>query len=211
MNKLIICLFLIFSIIENIFSINNLEWKELRLSVLLKWNTTNIPDYIQVLRRQNNTNQWEIITKLNSTETQYEDKEVKVIYDYFYKIRFITNNNVKVSNIILGHWIQTGTAQGRVLLGYSKGIPGLKVVALRYYDGEKLEGWAITDKNGNYKIEGLSYYNKGNSYYSIIVYFDQNIYRFCQSDRTGSAYFSEYNNYQKVRDICLLDAKTKKK
>ena len=131
MNKLIICLFSISSIIENIFSINNLEWKELRLSVLLKWNTTNIPDYIQVLRRQNNTNQWELITKLNSTEMKYEDKNVKVIYDYFYKIRFVTNNNVKVSNKVLAHCVQTGTAQGEVLLNYQKGIPGIKVVAYR--------------------------------------------------------------------------------
>ena len=100
MNNWIICLLSISSIIKIAFSLNNLEWKEQTLSILLKWNTTNNPDYIQVLRRRNDTNYWEMIAQLNSTENQYEDEKAKVIYDYFYKIRFVTNNNIKVSNTI---------------------------------------------------------------------------------------------------------------
>ena len=207
MNNWIICLLSISSIIKIAFSLNNLEWKEQTLSILLKWNTTNNPDYIQVLRRRNDTNYWEMIAQLNSTENQYEDEKAKVIYDYFYKIRFVTNNNIKVSNTIIGHRVQTCTAQGKVTLGYTKPASGIKLWA-KDYNG-KVRGSAISDRNGNFKIEHLPYYDIFSCQYTIYPYIDRVEYFPCDHEQYINAYFNEDVNYQYVGVICVMPKRKK--
>ena len=101
-------------LIELVVSTHLLEWKELREGVLLKWVITTIPDYIEVYRREKNTDTWDKIKELNSTIKEYKDTQIRVTYEYYYKVKFITNNIIKVSNIIIGYRTKTATVEGTV-------------------------------------------------------------------------------------------------
>ena len=92
-------------------------------------------------------------------------------------------------------------------LGYTKPASGIKLWASNYYG--KVIGSAISDRNGNFKIEGLPYYDIIPSQYRIYPYIDRVEYFPCDHEQYINAYFNEDVNYQYVGVICVMPKRKK--
>ena len=202
-------LILVFCFIGITISSINLEWEEHQKSVLLKWNTNSseIPEEIEIYRQKINSS-WELIAKLNSTETQFEDKKVYTIYDYYYRVTYITKKAKIESNEVLAHCVKTCTIEGRILENWVKGIPDVDVCYEEYDSKSREQKCVKTDKNGHYKIEGLPYFKGTYAHYVVYPILPDN-YTYSQYERSMIASFDADYNYVKLSDLCLVPKKNK--
>ena len=187
-------------IIELVVSTQLLEWKELREGVLLKWVITTIPDYIEIYRREKNTDTWDKIKELNSTIKEYKDTQIRVTYEYYYKVKFITNNIIKVSNIIIGYRTKTATVEGTVYWGHVVPVRYAPMIISSDYYGYGTKYYTSTDDNGHF-IMSLPYNGKREMYYYVSV--DSKFsHSSCQGGSTATVFFDLDHNYQKCK-ICI--------
>ena len=199
----VLSLLLIFYIIGLTISLTTLEWEEHQTSVLLKWNSTETPEYILVLRQKKNTSEWKSIAKLNPTEKEFEDKTTYPIFEYYYKISLIKNGININSNVVLAHCVQTCTIVGSVLEDFKKGIPGVEVVVeLSEKSPLNFHKTVKTDKNGNFKIEGLPYFKRSYINYAVFPILPEG-YNYSPYERVMHAYFSSDNNYIRLSSFCF--------
>ena len=202
-------LILVFYFIGITISSINLEWEEHQNSVFLKWNTNSseIPEEIEIYRQMIN-NSWTLIAKLNSTVTQFEDKTVFTIYDYYYRVTYITKEAIIESNEVLAHCVKTCTIEGRILENWVKGIPEVDICYEEYDSKSREQNCVKTDKNGHYKIEGLPYFKGTYANYVVYPLLPDN-YNYSPYDRTKIASFDSSCNYIKLSDFCLVPKKNK--
>ena len=153
-------------------------------------------------------NSWTLIAKLNSTVTQFEDKTVFTIYDYYYRVTYITKEAIIESNEVLAHCVKTCTIEGRILENWVKGIPEVDICYEEYDSKSREQNCVKTDKNGHYKIEGLPYFKGTYANYVVYLLLPDN-YNYSPYDRTKIASFDSSCNYIKLSDFCLVPKKNK--
>ena len=193
-------------IVEYVYSINILEWKDVRNGIRLKWNITTIPDYIEVFRRLNVSRQWEKIQELNSSMLEYTDRNVTVGKEYYYKVRFVIKNIMQVTNTILGYPKKEAGAYGKVLLDLETGVPNMMVVLENILDDSESYR-TYTDQNGNYVFDNIPFKGRDYMFFILLVYFDREVYWDCVIQTDKNVKFSQLQNYKRIESACIKKKK----
>ncbi len=144
-------------------------------SVTLNWETDGgAIDYFEIYRCKNAEGEtWEKIAT-NVINMEYEDKTVKPIFTYKYKVASLIScegEDRVFTKEKEGNCMQTGTIEGYVRFADGSGIPGRSVSVSAYgTDADaNLTKRVVTDDAGFYRIDGLPYWNGQTGNYLVTV------------------------------------------
>lgn len=141
-------------------------------SVTLTWSTDEgTIDRFEVWRKEIYEGaEWKKIAD-NVTNMEYEDKTVKPVFDYMYKVCSLVScegDERTFTNEVEGHCVKTGLVDGYVRFADGSGVPDVSVVVTPYGEGGgTTEYKATTDESGHYHIEGLPYWGGQTGAYQI--------------------------------------------
>ncbi len=170
-------------------------------SVSLKWESDGgaIDSYEVYRRKTDDGAKWEMIAS-NITQMEYEDKTVKPVFSYYYKVASLVSCEGEkrvYTDSVLGNCVQTGMVEGYVRFADGSGIANRSISISQYGDGASSEVWhATTDEAGYFKVEGLPYWKGQTGPYLIMT--DVNSADLSEDCKTGLhvTFNSETNLYR---------------
>ena len=151
----------------------SLNTKTLQSSVLLTWECSpeGSVDYYEVWRMDMDSEQEYSVIATQITDLEYEDKTVRPLHQYYYKVVSAVDcegKHFSETHRVIGKCVETCMIEGYVRFADGTGVPGERVVATP--DGNTTAtsgGSATTDESGYYCISGLPYWGGTTGKYNI--------------------------------------------
>lgn len=141
-------------------------------SVTLSWESDGgaIDSYEIYRRKTDKGATWEKIAS-NITQMEYEDKTVKPVFSYYYKVASLVSCEGEkrvYTDSVAGNCVQTGKVEGYVRFADGSGIK-TSVTVSQYGEGASSQEWnTTTDEAGFFSIDELPYWKGQTGQYQIM-------------------------------------------
>ena len=170
-------------------------------SVTLTWQSDGgaIDSYEIYRRTTDRESKWERIAR-NITQMEYEDKTVKPVFQYYYKVASLVSceGEKKVyTDSVIGNCVQHGRIEGYVRFSDGSGIPDVSISVSQQGEGASSQTWhATTDAAGYFRVDSLPYWQGQTGKYLIMPNVSSNDLTAESRGGLSVTFNSESNLYQ---------------